>query len=146
MNNAKRAILPFLRVLLLFASLMLSAAFAETAIRAVAPQPASWQEFYRRHPELPFWAPQPDVETIIDTGETRWTVYTDTNGFRTAQDLAVDPGRPLALALGDSFTFGVSVDYEQTFVALLEAALGRQYRFLNAGVPGYDLEILERPA
>lgn len=44
------------------------------------------------------------------------------------------------LAVGDSFTLGMQVDDDETFPALLDAALGPNTRVYNAGVPGYGTE------
>ena len=57
----------------------------ELGVRIVAPQPASWLDVYRRHPALPFYALAPHVERLIDTGETRWTVFTDEHGYRVSE-------------------------------------------------------------
>ena len=47
---------------------------------------------------------------------------------------------PTDIALvGDSFTFGDEVRYEETYGAHLERALGSPYRVLNFGVPGHGL-------
>src|SRR5690606_15590926 len=54
----------------------------EAFLRLAAPQPASWFDVYRRHPTLPFYALQADVDQTIDTGETRWRLLTDGDGFR----------------------------------------------------------------
>ena len=42
--------------------------------------------------------------------------------------------------IGDSFTFGLEVRYEQTWGALLEQALGSDYQVLNFGVDGYGVD------
>ncbi len=41
--------------------------------------------------------------------------------------------------LGDSFTFGSEVGYEETWGAALNRLLGEEFRILNFGVPGYGL-------
>ena len=112
----------------------------ELGVRIAAPQPASWLDVYRRHPTLPFYTLAPHVERVIDTGETRWTVFTDEHGYRVSErdskaPRPTDAGRPVALVLGDSFTFAQSVDYEDSFAALLEADGSLHY--VNTGVPGY---------
>ena len=63
----------------------------ELGVRIVAPQPASWLDVYRRHPALPFYALAPHVERLIDTGETRWTVFTDEHGYRVSERDAKAP-------------------------------------------------------
>jgi hypothetical protein len=112
---------------------------AELLLRIAAPQPVSWLDIYRRHPQLPFYTLQPGKYRLVDTGETRWTVYTDGQGYRTGKAAHADRGdpRPLALVLGDSFTFAHGVDHEESFVGQLEALEAAGYRYLNAAVPGY---------
>ena len=122
-------------VALLAVSALLSVCLAEGVLRLVAPQPASWLDIYRRHPTLPFPALLPDVERHVDTGELDWTILTDSEGMRVGSESA-PRDLPVALALGDSFTFGQGVDYEDTFVARLERDPGA-LRWRNAGHGGY---------
>ncbi len=129
------------RLTALTASVVVSLLLTELLVRLLAPQPRSWLEVYQRHPALPFYALQPDVEQLVDTGETRWHLYTNARGHRSAApDARVaeagDP-RPTILVLGDSFTFGQGVDHEQTYVSGIEEALGGAYRMLNTSVGGY---------
>jgi hypothetical protein len=42
--------------------------------------------------------------------------------------------------VGDSYTFGEDVVYENTWGRLLEKALGEEFEVLNFGVPGYGLD------
>jgi hypothetical protein len=120
---------------LLLVSALLSVCLAEGLLRLVAPQPASWLDVYRRHPALPFPALLPNVEREVDAGEGRWTILTDADGLRIGR-APVAPGLPLALALGDSFTFGQGVQYEDSFVARLAQDPGG-FRWRNAGHGGY---------
>lgn len=66
--------------------------------------------------------------------------HTDPRGFRKTGQPA--KGAPV-LVLGDSFTFGIGVQDQETFSARLQERLPQQ-RFLNAGVIGYstDQELL----
>ncbi|MCE9637501.1 MAG: hypothetical protein K8T90_17490 [Planctomycetes bacterium] len=56
------------------------------------------------------------------------------------------PGRDTVLVLGDSFTFGEGVPFEQTFVSRIERTLATRERsapaqaLVNAGIPGYGTE------
>lgn len=122
-------------VALLVVSALLSVGLAEGVLRWVAPQPAAWLNIYRRLPKLPMPTLLPDVERRIDTGELHWTILTDSDGLRVGADPA-PKGRPLALALGDSFTFGQGVHYEETFVSLLERE-SRAWHWRNAGHGGH---------
>jgi SGNH hydrolase-like domain, acetyltransferase AlgX len=122
-------------VSLTVAFLMLPA--MEIAVRFVAPQAPSWLDIYRRHPALPLYALQPNVSSRMETGETRWTVISDAEGFRVGRAHAVPDDRPTALWLGDSFVFGNSVDFENSFVGRLASDPRRRYRHVNAAVGGY---------
>jgi lysophospholipase L1-like esterase len=118
-------------------STVLSVLVAEGVLRAFFPQPPSWLAVYREHPRLPFVV-QADVHAPIDTGETHWTLHTDGRGYRipAAGPSGAAPEHTLLL-LGDSFSFGHGVDYEQTFGARLALQLGPRWRLDNAAVPGY---------
>ena len=128
-------------------------AVGELVVRVVAPQPASWLDIYRRDPELPIHAALPNLERLIDTGESQWVIATDERGFRVAPQPAAGEGSPeppmraTVLALGDSFTFGHGVNYEDSFVGQL-AQRERDLRYVNTALPGYGpvqyRQILER--
>jgi hypothetical protein len=65
-------------------------------------------------------------------------------GFRHDVRQAQRPG-PRVAVLGDSFTFGLGVDDDETFVSLLNAGGTHTGRFINRGVPGYstDQELIQ---
>lgn len=122
------------------ASLLVSVAMlpaAEVAVRLVAPRPPSWLAVYRRHPVLPTFALQPGARAEVDTGESRWTVRTDGRGFRVPLADRPPDDRPVALWLGDSYTFGQGVEYEDSFVGRLEADPARAVAHVNSAVGGY---------
>ena len=129
------------RFLLLAVVGVLCVLFMEMAIRLLAPQPASWLDVYRHHPTLNTFTLQRNAERLVETGETRFTVVTDEHGFRVSKGASDEEGRsaelPLALCLGDSFTFAHGVDHGQSWVGLLNDREERRYRFLNAGVSAY---------
>lgn len=116
----------------------LSLLVGEAFVRLASPQPVSYLDAYRRHPDLPLFTLQADAERFIDTGETRWELRTDAAGHRVTAPGRKDApdDRPVVLVLGDSFTFGYGVDYERTFVAAL-ARRAADLRFVNTAVPGY---------
>lgn len=116
--------------------MLLAALAAEVLIRLVAPQPKSWLEIYRRHPELPFHALLPNENHTASTGESSWTVRTDDFGFR-CHEPAAAAGAGGVLWLGDSFAFGHGVDYELSFIGRLALASAGRVRHWNSGVPGY---------
>lgn len=119
-------------------SLTATLVLSELFVRLVAPQPASWLAIYRSHPELPFFAMEPDRSLHVDTGETEWTVLTDERGFRRPSESPTpsEPGQCAAIWLGDSFTFGHGVEYEESFVGRV-AERTPQVTHLNTAVAGY---------
>jgi hypothetical protein len=125
------------RLALLVLSLGVCGILGEFALRIGAPQAPSWIAIYRRHPDLPFFALQPNSNVRIETGETSWSAITDADGFRVQQGAAGRDGRPIALVLGDSFTFGMGVEYEESFVSVVSEELDGRFHFANTAVPGY---------
>jgi lysophospholipase L1-like esterase len=83
------------------------------------------------------WRLRPDVAVrFLDT-----RVATDAAGFRTAGRAV--PGARTVVCLGDSTTFGWSVEADEAFPARLERVLAERtgtpaWRVVNAGVPGYS--------
>lgn len=126
----------FARISLLLASLLVALMLAEMIVRIAAPQPAAWLDIFRPHPSLPFYAMQPSIQRSIDTGEGRWTVFTDENGFRRGETAAAPANAPVTLIIGDSFAFGLGVNYEECFAGRLQAR-NASIRVVDAGVNGY---------
>lgn len=72
---------------------------------------------------------------IGNSGPLSFNVSTDEYGFRRTANNS-DAGHTI-LFLGDSCTFGVGVDDQETFVSLLQNRLPAT-RCVNGGVPGYS--------
>ncbi len=106
----------------------------ELTVRVAAPQKPVWADIYTRHPRLPLFALRPNATYAVDTRETKWSALIDGDGHRVL-DATPAGDKPVVLWLGDSFTFGHGIDYQLTFIELLEAR--GKYRAVNAGVPGY---------
>ncbi len=130
-----RAVL--LRAVAVAVGLSLGLSVAEAGLRIVAPQEKSWLDIYRTDPVLPLVSLAPGVAATVETGESRWHVYTDLRGRRIGQAGPSSAGRPVLLVLGDSFAFGHGVDYEESFPALVAQRLDGRYSVVNTGVPGY---------
>ncbi len=127
--------LALFRVALTVMTLVMTIVVGEVFVRLVAPQPISWLAIYRRHPEMPFFSMLPSTVLHVDTGETEWTVSTDSRGFRVPMTQRPEAGCT-ALWLGDSFAFGHGVEYKESFVGLIERqTVG--VRHINAAVAGY---------
>jgi len=127
----------WLKLVLSIATVVLLLPLMEITVRLVAPRPPSWLPIFRHHPSLPTYACKPNVDATIDTGDSRWTVHTDDEGFRIGQQPRAPDERPALLWLGDSFTFGYGVDYESSFVGLLAQGKEGRYHQVNAAVGGY---------
>ncbi|MFT4511851.1 MAG: hypothetical protein ACI91B_000534 [Planctomycetota bacterium] len=133
-KSSRRRRFLFKSVVLLFVSVV-CVGILEIGVRMLAPQAPSWLRVYRSHPRLPM-ALEANAHAIVDTGETRWEVWTDEQGHRRAGS-PVQDDRPTALWLGDSFLFGHGVNHEETWVGRLDAQQDGRFRHMNHGVPGY---------
>lgn len=82
--------------------------------------------------------------TIRPNGQSGAGLYrSSSEGLRTSREgtsLAKDTEKTDIALVGDSFTFGYEVKYEETYGYYLEQELGSRYRVLNFGVPGYGLD------
>jgi hypothetical protein len=54
--------------------------------------------------------------------------------------LRFDPARPTVVFVGDSYTFGHGVTYEESFVGQFERYSGLPYQVVNLGVQGYGTD------
>jgi hypothetical protein len=72
-----------------------------------------------------------------DNGDPIYDVtYTlDRNGYR--RTAGAPPGAPTVLFFGDSFTFGMGLEDEETIPSQFSASLGKPYTVLNLGYPGF---------
>ncbi len=129
-------------VALLGATLLISLAFGELAVRLAKPQLT-----YSRLVELAgtYYAPS-DYNTFQLKANYRGTepsmehpgqyvkITTDENRFRGGRGL--DPGKKKIVVLGDSYTFGVYVNDDEAYPAVLGqriATLSDRYQVINAG-------------
>lgn len=95
-----------------------------------------------------FWRVRPNLENVevkgyLGTNYVSFRVSTDEHGFRTAP-VPSSESMPAVLVLGDSTTFGIGVEGDQTYAARLDEALP-DVRVLNGGLPGgtaYQARIL----
>ena len=128
-------------------ALALGSAFAlllaETAVRWIAPQPV-WKQpksLYVADPLARYRLRAGVDGKMTDRTEYAIRIVTDERGARIPAGGPSDPrGAFRILALGDSFTFGVGVEEEETWIEQLGRSLrsqGLSVRTLNGGVPGY---------
>jgi lysophospholipase L1-like esterase len=131
----RRLLRPILKLTTPCVAFLVGLLLAELIVRIFIPQNPSWLDVFVKT-DSPVYGLQPDISRTISTGESTWSIYTDASGFRCGKGAATT-GRPLILVLGDSFTFGMGVDYEQSIPGCIAAALADKFDIINTGVPGY---------
>jgi hypothetical protein len=91
-----------------------------------------------------FFELQPGIRKVLEG----FVYQINGKGLRDSQKtFSPDPGAYRILTIGDSQTFGVGLDYENTYSQKLEKRLndryrkqGRTFQVWNGGVPSYNLE------
>jgi hypothetical protein len=96
----------------------------------------SGDKFGYVHYEDGWYILAPNVRVVSAWGKTVYPWRTDANGFR-IDPASTSPSRQAdVIFLGDSFTFGTGLPWEDTFVGLYERSSGRT--IANAGVSSYS--------
>lgn len=89
------------------------------------------------------WSYIPNRSATQEFGQERRkvTMYFDDLGLRVAgtRDHA-DPASPSVLFVGDSFTFGHGVTYEESFIGQLRSRPDFPFQVINLGVQGYGTD------
>jgi hypothetical protein len=85
----------------------------------------------------------PNFEGYEYWGDVRYKVYTNSLGFRDAsiRKISNKPSFRRVMLMGDSFTEGEGVSFEDSFAGMLYSAgmqRANKIEFLNAGVAGYS--------
>jgi lysophospholipase L1-like esterase len=127
------------RLLLLIGSVALVYLLGEAALRLI------WDDYYVRGARGNFeyhatrgWANKRSSTVDFGKPEYRFIAHHNSLGLRGAELPARKPaGRMRVLVLGDSMTYGLGVEDDETFSARLEH-LDPRLEVLNAGVPGYS--------
>jgi hypothetical protein len=128
---------------------------AEVCLRVVPrrwsfrPDPPSYPGEYSNRPSAHFvadsvvgWRMVPGIEIADSNRDGAHATYRANGlGFRvgSTRDTAGGSGRHRVVLLGDSFTFGVGVDYDQTFGSLLQAQLPG-VQVVNLALPGFGID------
>lgn len=134
-----------LNLMLLAVSALVALVCSEMVIRYVAPQKLYRfpQGMFAHHTTLEHRL-TPHFRGTASTSEYRTRIHINGLGLREDRDYGEKPADTYrVLALGDSFTMGVGVEVEQTYVKVLERVLASKSRnqasdVINAGVPGYN--------
>lgn len=116
-------------------------------------KPKSWEETKARYGKL-LDQTQSAPSLLVHDDVLGWTVgpnrrggdglyWSGSEGLRVPHEGAVIPrqtGQTTIAVVGDSYTFGDEVRYEDTYGHFLDQMLGSQFRVVNFGVPGYGLD------
>jgi len=89
------------------------------------------------------WAYRPNATVISTFGSDHRRIpsYFDEFGLRVrAPGVTHDPARPTMLFVGDSFTMGHGVTFEESFVGRLEARRDFPYQVVNLGVQAFGTD------
>jgi lysophospholipase L1-like esterase len=97
------------------------------------------EKIFEPDPKL-FWKLKPDLKKVpvaekLPKAEYPFTISTDSSGRRVIAE--IKQSRHTVLFLGDSCTFGIPVNDDETYPAVLQRRLN-QVRCINAAVPGYS--------
>jgi hypothetical protein len=82
-----------------------------------------------------------NVNTFAMMNGVKYKLYTNSLGFKDAscRDISKESGNKRIIFIGDSFTEGISLPYEKTFVGIIDKVLKtRNTEVLNAGVMSYS--------
>ena len=138
-EQLRRARGPRLRtkLALLTCSIVLGLGLGELGLRL------AWGGFYLKDAE-PYaaphatrgWANRPNISVVYGEPEFSVTTTHSSRGYRSAEVAAAKGERLRVLVLGDSFTYGIGAEGEETFSAQLEQ-LDPRLEVINTGVNGY---------
>jgi len=76
------------------------------------------------------------TEKLVKTSPA-YKIFTDKNGYRYSGKIKKDDQENLIVFLGDSFTYGVGLNFEETFVGKIQK-ININYEVLNLAVPSYS--------
>jgi lysophospholipase L1-like esterase len=132
---------------LLLGSVLLTLAVGELGLRMVDPFPyISPREINKTehgnlteyHPRLG-WRGVPGGRTRFTTENTRTWLQHNAMGFRDIEAQARSPDKPAVVFLGDSFTWGYEVEFDEMFVSLLRER-HKDFELFNLAHRGYGTD------
>ena len=84
---------------------------------------------------------RPNASWVENWGYQNSKIFTNNLGFKDKTNRNVEFKENNILFIGDSFTEGVGVEYQNTFVGIIEnniKSVSNKYEILNAGVVSYS--------
>jgi lysophospholipase L1-like esterase len=121
----------------------------ELGLRLLGAKPETYlRKFSQHHPVLG-WVKTPDIEGDFRRGDVKIHEKINSKGLRDSEYEYEKPNHTFRiLVLGDSFTEGYDVNFEDLFTEILERRLndslsirtGQKYEVINAGTGGYSTD------
>lgn len=124
------------------------------AFMGVVLKPRNWEQAKQRTRQI-FGSEDREYSLMLHDDRLGWTVGPNRFGFREGAPYRINAegvrvsydegslptvdGKTKIAIIGDSFTFGDEVRYEETWGYHLDQLLGEKFQVLNYGVPGYGL-------
>lgn len=136
-------------MLLVLFGTVIGVACLELGVRMMGAKPETYlRKFSQYHPVLG-WVKTPDMEGEFRRGDVKIHEKMNSKGLRDNEYRYEKPEKTKRiLILGDSFTEGYDVEFENIFVEILERKLnaaytnatGLKYEVINAGTGGYSTD------
>lgn len=139
----------FINIVLLTIAMCALFLLSEAATRLILPTSVKLRLMHKPDKELGFRL-VPNYHMEYETSDSSTSISVNSEGLRDHEypKGKAPPDTFRILAVGDSFTFGLGVDIEESYPKVLEAMLNRsplnryvrKYEVVNAGVDGYGPE------
>lgn len=128
------------RVLVLGVASAVGLGLAEAVVRLAAPQVTMWPRYVT---STDYEIEMARNARIRHARGGHWEFIYTTNAIgRRGPYVAPEDarGRPTVVVLGDSFTFGIGVQDDEVYSALLRSGLGEPWVVVNAGMSGWGID------
>jgi len=128
---------------LVVASVVVFLIIVEGVLTFASPEIIRAEGLYQSDPAVGY-IPSPFYEGRVRTSEVDYSIKINSQSMRDVEHTINKQGdKKRILGLGDSFTFGCSVDYEYAYLTQLEKRLnnkGNKIEIIKAGVGGYGTD------
>ena len=128
---------------LVVASVVVFLIIVEGVLTFASPEIIRAEGLYQSDPAVGY-IPSPFYEGRVRTSEVDYSIKINSQSMRDVEHTINKQGdKKRILGLGDSFTFGCSVDYEYAYLTQLEKKLnnnGNKVEIIKAGVGGYGTD------
>ncbi len=134
------------KLLIFFSSFILTVIAIEIGLRIhnvyfQKPDSNSAEQYICKYDSLLGWRGKSNFFAPGKISGVNYTLVLNSKGFRDKEHTFEKPvSKKRILILGDSFTFGFNVKFEDTFPRVLETTLGPNYEVLSLAVPGYSTD------